>query len=90
MTGNLALYIFIVTATLRTSSSSIFGASNLWIKGSSKSLIDDSSKSKKLEIFGNVLKLRGGSEEEKPKTTEKIKGCCIGIDLGTTYRYSEK
>lgn len=36
--------------------------------------------------FASILRLRGG-EEEKKGTTDKIKGCCIGIDLGTTYRY---
>ena len=36
--------------------------------------------------FASILRLRGG-EEAKKEASDKIKGCCIGIDLGTTYRY---
>jgi hypothetical protein len=32
----------------------------------------------------HCLQLRGGSSEGE--TSEKVKGVCIGIDLGTTYR----
>ena len=34
--------------------------------------------------YSNCLQLRGGASGDDDK---KIKGICIGIDLGTTYRY---
>ena len=33
-----------------------------------------------------LLALRGGGTKESTTAAEKIKGVCIGIDLGTTYR----
>jgi len=38
--------------------------------------------------YSNCLKLRGGASSDD-KTDSKIKGVCVGIDLGTTYRCSK-
>jgi len=32
------------------------------------------------------LSIRGGAADQDPKSS-KVKGLCVGIDLGTTYRY---
>lgn len=61
-------------------SSSVLGPHSLWHRNPAT---DEKQVSTKLT---NVLRYRGG-EETKTETTDKIKGCCIGIDLGTTYRY---
>ena len=37
----------------------------------------------------NLIKMRGGEAEES-SAAKKIKGLCIGIDLGTTYRFLHK
>jgi len=39
------------------------------------------------ESILNVFKIRGGSSEEKP--SKLLEGPCVGIDLGTTYRFVE-
>jgi Hsp70 protein len=61
-------------------SSSVFGPTSHWLR---KPNSDETDKTLK---FATILRLRGG-EEAKQEGTDKIKGCCIGIDLGTTYRY---
>jgi hypothetical protein len=60
--------------------SSVFGPTSHWLR---KPNSDETDKTLK---FATMLRLRGG-EEAKKEGTDKIKGCCIGIDLGTTYRY---
>lgn len=59
--------------------SSVFGPSSFWLRKPNSDMADE------LTRFADILRLRGG-EDEKKETSEKIKGCCIGIDLGTTYR----
>jgi hypothetical protein len=63
----------------KVTTSTVIGPSSHWLKSPSNS------KSEESENIRSLLRLRGG-EEAKTETTEKIKGCCIGIDLGTTYR----
>jgi len=62
----------------KLTTSSVIGPSSHWLKSPSTSKSDES------ENIRSLFRLRGG-EETKTETTEKIKGCCIGIDLGTTY-----
>lgn len=38
------------------------------------------------QLLLQSLRLRGGASSSND-TSEKVKGTCIGIDLGTTYRY---
>ena len=56
--------------------SSNFGSSS-WFS------LRQSRQDEKNSMLKTILRLRGG--EEKPATDNKIKGTCIGIDLGTTY-----
>ena len=42
----------------------------------------------KAKKFDKLVRLRGGADSSDDKSADgKIKGVCIGIDLGTTYRY---
>ena len=79
--AGIALFVFIVTTIIWPSSSSIFRPSSHWLGKQKTGSNDDTSK------ITRVLRIRGGAEETKKDGTDKIKGCCIGIDLGTTYRY---
>ena len=59
------------------SGNGIFGAKS-WLRPFKKT---KSSTESKLQRF---FQLRGGANEDE--TSEKVKGVCVGIDLGTTYR----
>lgn len=74
------LYLLVAACSLCVTSSAVFGSMGQWLRNPSKVATDDS------ERFANILRLRGGEGEKK--STDKITGCCIGIDLGTTYRYT--
>ena len=62
-----------------------FAAANLLARSLGRSRLkaseDESESSMK-----RCLRLRGGAADES--TDSKVQGTCIGIDLGTTYRYS--
>lgn len=49
------------------------------------SSVKPSTHSSSFERVNNNLLVRGG--EKSGSSDEKIKGCCIGIDLGTTFRF---
>jgi hypothetical protein len=74
-----SLFCLLALVACKLTTSSVIGPSTHWLKSPSSSKSDES------ENIRSVFRLRGG-EEVKTETTEKIKGCCIGIDLGTTYR----
>ena len=80
--AGIVLLVVIVTTILWPSSSSTFRPSSHWLGKQNTASKDDFSN------IARVLRLRGG-EETKKDGTDKIKGCCIGIDLGTTYRYGK-
>lgn len=73
--------VVIAATVVGLSSSSVFGPLSFWHR--SRATDEKQTPTK----FINVLRIRGG-EETKTEATDKIKGCCIGIDLGTTYRYN--
>ena len=61
-------------------SATFLGSPIRWLKPVSQ---DDS-----ISKRNRMLQIRGGSTAEAtPANGSKIKGHCIGIDLGTTYRY---
>lgn len=43
------------------------------------------SKQKQEEKIKNAFSIRGGASPDG--SSDKVKGLCVGIDLGTTYRY---
>jgi hypothetical protein len=58
-----------------------FGTANIFSRHVGKSRLK-----KKNEVTSSIeqcFAFRGGASESE----EKLKGTCIGIDLGTTYRY---
>ena len=54
-----------------------------WLKYSS--LLKPGSHSSSFSRVSNNLLVRGGADKATA-ASEPIKGCCIGIDLGTTFR----
>ena len=79
LTMSFQLCLLLVACSTCFTSSAVFGPTGQWLRNPSKITADDS------ESFSRILRLRGGEGEKK--STDKITGCCIGIDLGTTYRY---
>ena len=73
-----ALFFLVVAFPgLTVSSTTGFGpAINRWLNP-----VDNDRKS-------TLLRIRGGADKTDTSKDAKVKGCCIGIDLGTTYRYS--
>eukprot|EP01038_Epipyxis_sp_PR26KG_P009233 gene9233-12447_t len=71
--------IFIVVAYIGVSSSTLFKGFNFFNQGRRKEAQYSD------ELVSACIQLRGGSSKENVKDGEKIKGVCIGIDLGTTY-----
>ena len=74
-----ALWIFVSIGN--SESSGLFASRTNWMKETSKP--DDFKLKNTLE---NCFSIRGGADDVS-SNNEKIKGVCIGIDLGTTYRY---
>jgi molecular chaperone DnaK (HSP70) len=72
----LALVVLVVLVVACTSSArlSIPSGCTSWFK---------ESKPAKRDALTNLLSLRGGASKEDPD--KKVKGVCVGIDLGTTY-----
>jgi hypothetical protein len=56
----------------------------------SRGRLEDDGRGRSVRPIGTsragLLRLRGGAAAGDSKKDEKIKGICIGIDLGTTYR----
>lgn len=77
----LLLLLTINVLIFQCNSSRIFRNSNSWLINKSSTTDDE----KTYTTVNNCLSLRGGASNEKEEDT-KIKGTCIGIDLGTTYR----
>lgn len=67
-------FVYIVIFSDFVSGNGVFTGVRSWLKPAKK--VDS-----KLQ---QCLKLRGGSSDGGD--SEKVKGVCIGIDLGTTYR----
>jgi hypothetical protein len=73
----------IVFISIAFATSGRLGGSFSWLR-SKKSSENESHDIKQ------CFSLRAGATTDKPNGNDKIKGVCIGIDLGTTYRLSIK
>ena len=75
--GRFAVMIVLLSAF---ANAKLFSPRVSWLKPSAVSVEHDEKGTK----VNNCFSLRGGANEKE--TEAKIKGLCIGIDLGTTYR----
>ena len=76
--------LLVAACCLNVASSAVFGPTGQWLRNPSKATSNGAGESTENGRLANVLRIRGGDAEKK--STDKITGCCIGIDLGTTYR----
>ena len=77
--------LLLAACCLNIAYSAVFGPNGQWLRNPARVASDETDNTTKQSKFASFLQLRGG--EAAKKTTDKITGCCIGIDLGTTYRY---
>lgn len=89
----IAILINLIYLELSTTSNVFPSSRNGWLRQQSTSSHDDNEyelvrQNDAVSLkYSNCLQLRGGaSSDDKTSNDSKIKGICIGIDLGTTYR----